>query len=133
MRKKLRRIAWNSGETLVEVVASIFLFLIMMGVLTGAVSYSSSALEKNKEIRRRNNEILSQLADTEAAVTQTADIQFIATNSAMDTKGNPVFRVPVNLAVKTVTYKETEKSDAEEVIFRLYQPLDGTDAGGDGS
>ena len=38
MAEKNRR---NAGETLVEVMASIFIFLMMMGILQGAVSYSS--------------------------------------------------------------------------------------------
>ncbi|RHC52297.1 hypothetical protein DW838_02585 [Dorea formicigenerans] len=40
----------NAGETLVEVVASIFIFLILMGILQGAITYSSNSLKKNKEI-----------------------------------------------------------------------------------
>ena len=39
-----KRIKPKSGETLVEVVASIFIFLIMIGIMQGAISYSSASM-----------------------------------------------------------------------------------------
>lgn len=125
---KRLRMTPKSGETLVEVVMSMVIFIIMLGMLTAAVNYSSSSLTKNNEIRQQNNEILSQLAQTDSRSEGKAQIQFIATNSAMDTKGNPVFVVPVTLASKTVTYKDNE-ADTHNVIFRLYQVDDQTGGG----
>jgi len=55
----------NAGETLVEVVASIFIFLILMGILQGAITYSSNSLKKNKEIRSDNAKIMEALQNTE--------------------------------------------------------------------
>ena len=55
----------NVGETLVEVVASIFIFLILMGILQGAITYSSNSLKKNKEIRSDNAKIMEALQNTE--------------------------------------------------------------------
>ena len=52
----------RSGDTLVEVMASIFIFLLMMGILQGAVSYSSASMRKNQEIRQENAEILKKLS-----------------------------------------------------------------------
>lgn len=52
----------RSGDTLVEVMASIFIFLLMMGILQGAVSYSSASMRKNQEIRQENAEILKELS-----------------------------------------------------------------------
>ena len=52
----------NAGETLVEVVASIFIFLILMGILQGAITYSSNSLKKNKEIRSDNAKINALIA-----------------------------------------------------------------------
>ena len=54
----------NAGETLVEVVASIFIFLILMGILQGAITYSSNSLKKNKEIRSDNAKIMEALQST---------------------------------------------------------------------
>ena len=42
---RIKRIKAKAGETLVEVMASMFIFLIMFGVLEGAISYSNSALK----------------------------------------------------------------------------------------
>ena len=50
MIKKLRE---KSGETLVEVLASMFIFLILFGILQGAVSYSHASMQKNKQIREK--------------------------------------------------------------------------------
>ena len=49
--RKHKKTRANSGETLVEVTASIFIFLIMLGIIQGAISYSQASLAKNKEIR----------------------------------------------------------------------------------
>ena len=53
MIKKLRE---KSGETLVEVLASMFIFLILFGILQGAVSYSHASMQKNKQIREENTD-----------------------------------------------------------------------------
>lgn len=125
---KRLRMTPKSGETLVEVVMSMVIFIIMLGMLTAAVNYSNASLTKNNEIRQQNNEILSQLTQTDSSLEEKAQIQFIATNSAMDTKGNPVFVVPVTLASKTVTYKDNE-ANTHDVIFHLYQVDDQTGGG----
>ena len=62
--KKHKKTRANAGETLVEVTASIFLFLIMMGILQGAIAYSNAALAKNKQIRSDNAAILAKLQNT---------------------------------------------------------------------
>lgn len=123
MNKLLRS---RSGDTLVEVMASIFIFLLMMGILQGAVSYSSAAMRKNQEIRQENAEILKKLAETDATkwkenpVTLTwypvnADLTQIGTT-------NSVFQSGVLLYEKNV----------DGVSFPVYQALP-TQSGGDGS
>ena len=64
---KLHKIRKKSGETLVEVIASLFIFLILFGILQGAISYSHASMEKNKQIRAENAEIIQNLASTDAA------------------------------------------------------------------
>ena len=51
---KTKKTRANAGETLVEVMASVFIFLIMMGIMEAAISYSNASLAKNKEIRANN-------------------------------------------------------------------------------
>ena len=123
MNKKIKP---KAGETLVEVVASIFIFLIMIGILQGAISYSSASMKKNKEIRKENVEILQNLQTAETTVGNSQSLQFVAVNSGMTTKGNPVFQIEVNLCSKLVNYQDTE-GYVQSTTFYLY----GAPQGGD--
>ena len=110
----------NAGETLVEVVASIFIFLILMGILQGAITYSSNSLKKNKEIRSDNAKIMEALQNTEVtSVEKNKSIDFNATNSDMSIKGNHVFSVEVDLNKKIVTYRDS-KGEEQTITFYLY-------------
>ena len=90
----------KSGETIVEVIASIFILLIMLAILQGAVSYSRAMLQKNKEIRAENAQILDSLSRAEFNLTGSQRIGFMAVNSDMTESGNTVFTVPANLGYK---------------------------------
>ena len=110
----------NAGETLVEVVASIFIFLILMGILQGAITYSSNSLKKNKEIRSDNAKIMEALQNTEVtSVERNKSIDFNATNSDMSIKGNHVFSVATDLNKKIVTYTDS-KGEEQTATFYLY-------------
>lgn len=110
----------NAGETLVEVVASIFIFLILMGILQGAITYSSNSLKKNKEIRNDNAKIIEALQNTEVtSVERNKNIDFNATNSDMSIKGNHVFSVATDLNKKIVTYTDS-KGEEQITTFYLY-------------
>lgn len=110
----------NAGETLVEVVASIFIFLILMGILQGAIIYSSNSLKKNKEIRSDNAKIMEALQNTEVtSVERNKSIDFNATNSDMSIKGNHVFSVATDLNKKIVTYTDS-KGEEQTTTFYLY-------------
>ena len=110
----------NAGETLVEVVASIFIFLILMGILQGAITYSSNSLKKNKEIRSDNAKIMEALQNTEVtSVERNKSIDFNATNSDMSIKGNHVFSVTTDLNKKIVTYTDS-KGEEQTTTFYLY-------------
>lgn len=122
----------NAGETLVEVVASIFIFLILMGILQGAITYSSNSLKKNKEIRSDNAKIIEALQNTEAAsVKSNTSIDFNATNSDMSVKGNHVFSVATDLDKKVVNYTGSD-GKKQTITFYLYgSPDAGTSQGED--
>ena len=47
----------NAGETLVEVMASVVIFLMMVGILQSAILYSRAALEKSRQMREDNEAI----------------------------------------------------------------------------
>ena len=116
MIKKLKE---KSGETLVEVLASMFIFLILFGILQGAVSYSHASMQKNKQIREENAQIIQGLASAQKVDGDSKTLSFIATTSEMDKKGSVVFRVPFTLATKTVTYQDTN-GQSKNIVFSLY-------------
>ena len=116
MAEKNRR---NAGETLVEVMASVFIFLIMMGILQGAISYSSASLNKNKEIRADNAAILEELQAAPETKDGDLSLSFQATNRTMSVLGDKMFRVSTELRQKTVEYTDT-KGKTSRVIFYLY-------------
>ena len=110
----------NAGETLVEVVASIFIFLILMGILQGAITYSSNSLKKNKEIRSDNAKIMEALQNTEVtSVERNKSIDFNATNSDMSIKGNHVFSLATDLNKKIVAYTDS-KGEEQTTMFYIY-------------
>lgn len=124
----------TAGETLVEVLVSIFLFLMMMGILQGAVSYSSAALKKNKEIRKENAQIIENLKtaseSTSSYTTEEKTLNFSAVSFDFTTLGNQVFQVPVKLKKVTVSY-DCANGIKETTQFSLYekQTLSGTTGG----
>ena len=62
--RKTEKTKANAGETLVEVMASVVIFLMMMGILQGAVLYSRAALEKSRQMRADNEAVCEQLRKT---------------------------------------------------------------------
>lgn len=137
--RRIKRIKASAGETLVEVMASMFIFLIMIGVLQGAISYSNSALTKNKEIRAENAAILQGLQST-GDVTKGSQktVGFLAADSELTQTGNRVFSMNVTLNSKNVTYQDADGRQQSTTFYfygSLSQPAsDQTDAeGGNGS
>ena len=137
--KKHKKTRANAGETLVEVTASIFLFLIMMGILQGAIAYSNAALAKNKQIRSDNVAILAKLQNTTSVEGEVRNLQFVAVNSDLTVKGNAVFQVPTILGNKTLTYTSAD-GQTKNTVFYIYGSTqqsgtseDGQSDGGEGS
>lgn len=139
--REIKKTKANSGETLVEVVASIFIFMIMIGVLQSAISYSSNALKKNKEIRANNEAVLKSLQNAGSAnVTKSETLGFNAANSAMTTKGDTVvFSVETNLLKQTLNYKDAKGQDKQYAFYTFEskhhgetpEAADTSDSGGD--
>lgn len=121
----------NAGETLVEVVASIFIFLILMAIIQGAISYSTASLEKNKQIRQDNQRILEALQTTTESENKTEDIAFHAVGKNGQL-GENVFNVKMNLSKKKVSYKNTKGEDSE-ITFYLFDDVPNTSGTGGGT
>lgn len=129
--RHLKKSGKNAGETMVEVVASIFIFLILMGIMQGAISYSTASLEKNKEIRANTASVLNQLTQTAVSDQKEQNISFYAVGS--DGRiGNNVFDVQTKLGKKKVVYMDT-KGQQQETTFYLYDSVESTAGAGGGT
>lgn len=125
------RVKKKAGETLVEVMASIFLFLILLAILNGAISYCSNALVKNKEIRSENAKILEGLQKAQETTGPSLKMDFVATNADMTVKGNQVFTVTVDLAKKKVNYTDSA-GKVQNTSFSLFQYNEDSESGNGG-
>ena len=126
--RHLKKNGKNAGETMVEVVASIFIFLILMGIMQGAISYSTASLKKNKEIRANTASVLNQLTQTAVSDQKEKNLSFYAVGS--DGRiGNKVFDVQTKLGKKKVVYTDT-KGQQQETTFYLYDSVENTTGSG---
>ena len=124
--QQIKKTRANAGETLVEVVASIFIFLILMGILQGAISYSSNALRENKKIRSDNAKVIEALQNTgSTSVKSGEEIAFVATNANMTVAGSQVFATSTDLYKKVIQYQDDDGND-RQITFYLYQSADQT-------
>lgn len=109
----------NSGETLVEIMVSAFLFLLLMAVMQGAVTFCTNAQHKSAQLRSSNAEICGEMRgsmDTPGTRIRDLEFSFVATSADGQQTGNRVFKVKnVELLKKTITDKE-----GKEVTFYLY-------------
>lgn len=127
-RKRLR-----SGESLVEALVGIFIFLLILAILQGAISFCTNAQRESEEIRERNAVICQNLWETdymEGTVGAEADLVFEAVvidpdtgQPIKDSDGNPItsgtlFKVKVDLGTKDVTY--TEEGEQQSILFYLF-------------
>ena len=118
--QQIKKTRANAGETLVEVVASIFIFLILMGILQGAISYSSNALKENKKIRKDNAKVIEALQNTPVtSVKEGENITFVAANTNMTVLGSQVFSTSTDLMKKVVDYQGSD-GKGKQITFYLY-------------
>lgn len=86
------------GETLVELMVSIVIFLLLLGTMAGAISFASNAQQKAQTIRDNAAALQYRVRHTDPAETGTIKTLSLyvtdAEESAMGT--NPVCRVNVN-------------------------------------
>lgn len=118
--QQIKKTRANAGETLVEVVASIFIFLILMGILQGAISYSSNALKENKKIRKDNAKVIEALQSADVtSVKEGENITFVAANTNMTVLGSQVFSTSTDLMKKVVDYQGSDGKE-KQITFYLY-------------
>lgn len=122
----------NAGETLVEVMASVVIFLMMVGILQSAILYSRAALEKSRQMREDNEAICEQLRNRSKETGGTSSLNFQAVSADGSITGNQVFSVDATKARKTVTYTAADGTK-KSITFYYYMSESETNAGGDGS
>ena len=131
MRKQKKTKA-NAGETLVEVMASVVIFLMMLGILQGAVMYSRAALEKSRQMRADNETICERLRETAKVLEGTSSLNFQAVSADGSMTGNQVFKVNATKAEKEISYTSADGT-RKSTTFYYYMSESETEAGGDGS
>lgn len=118
MNRKSRK---KSGETLVETIVSIFVFLLLMAGVQGAVSFCTNAQRRSVQIRERNAEICRgiRMAAYESAG-ETAEFEFRASSASGSQTGSTVlFRVEADLGKKEAVYAD-EAGTQKTSTFYLF-------------
>ena len=126
---KKHKIRPRSGESLAEILVSALIFLMMVAVLQGAISFATSAQRRSRQIRKTNQEICLTLRKTPPVSDgKTADYIF----SPDGNESNQLFTVRVSLQTKTVSYEDGE-GETQTSVFFVFGPEEtgGPDAGGE--
>lgn len=105
---KVRWMKNRSGETIVEVLVSAMIFLLLMAVLQGAVTFSSTAQKKSSLLRENNAALFKEIQNTPFTSTGSGSYTFYAYDTGETIRGNPVFSVEAGLGKKDVTYPKAE-------------------------
>lgn len=112
---------FNSGETLVEAMVGIFIFLIILAGLQSAISFCTNAQKKSEAVRKQNTEICRSLhKGTYQDGAETKEFEFKATIADGEITGTEtLFKVKVNLGTVEAEYQE-EDGSTEKVKFYLF-------------
>ena len=101
----------KSGETLVEIMVSAFLFLILMAVMQGAISFCTNAQRKSEQIREANAEICQNLhSGLAASENGSRSFNFQAVSADGTVEGAQVFSVNVELKKKVASNGDGSKT-----------------------
>lgn len=111
------------GETMVEVLVSMVLFLMLFAVMLGAVRFASNAQVRAGTIRQRATALQRDLRSQTPTGGDSKTYQFVAVSEDGGTTGSRVFQVP--LREQTVT----ARGGGDEVTFYLYGPEKGGTGG----
>lgn len=121
------RIKSNAGESLVEVLVSMFLFLMMVAIMQEAISFCTNAQHKSEQIREQNAKICESVWEKDSSGTGgRAKFVFRAVSADGSQTGNEVFEIEADLGEKTVPYTD-EEGTTQDYTFYVYmeQPAAG--------
>lgn len=111
---KRLRVKDSSGETLVEIMVSGLLFLMLMAVMQGAITFCSNAQQKSGQLRQTNAEICNKLRSTEntpGTSAGSASLTFQAVSADGTHVGNTVFTIDVTLEKRQVAAADGKTAD----------------------
>ena len=111
------------GETMVEVLVSMVLFLMLFAVMLGAVHFASNAQVRAEAIRQSATELQRSLRSQTPSGGDSKTYQFVAVNEDGTQTGNRVFQVPLREQTVTAT------GGGKQVTFYLYGPEKGGTGG----
>ena len=123
MRSLCKLLRSRRGETMVEVLVSMVLFLMLFAVLLGAVRFASNAQVRAETIRQRATALQRDLRRQTPTGGDSKTYQFVAVSEDGGTTGSRVFQVP--LREQTVT----ARGGGDEVTFYLSGPEKGGTGG----
>lgn len=128
----MKKTALKSGETLVEVLAASAVFLIMMGIMQGAISFCTNAQHKSEAVRTANAGICEKLRSADPDPMDpgsTAVYGFRAVSADGQQQSSVLFEVEAGLATKSIDYQD-ESGSPKTITFYLFQSTAPDPAGG---
>ena len=120
----MKRIKPNSGETLVEVMVSMLLFLMILGMLQKSIDFASNAQVKSEELRKNNSAIaLALRSGSSSSSTESSEVYYEFFSAKADgtivTGSELLFKVPVKHGMKTVSYTAADGS-SKSIEFAFF-------------
>ena len=120
----MKRIKPNSGETLVEVMVSMLLFLMILGMLQKSIDFASNAQVKSEELRKNNSAIaLALRSGSSSSSTESSEAYYEFYSAKADgtivTGSELLFKVPVKHGMKTVSYTAADGS-SKSIEFAFF-------------
>lgn len=112
------------GETMVEILVSMVLFLMLFAVMLGAVRFASNAQVRAETIRQRATALQRELRRQTPTEGDSKTYQFVAVSEDGGTMGDQVV-FEVRLKEQTVI----AQGGGDEVTFYLYGPEKGGTGG----
>lgn len=128
----MKKLRLKSGETLVEVLAASAVFLLMMGIMQGAISFCTNAQHKSEAVRTVNADICQKLRSKPFDPLDpgsTAVYSFRAVSADGQQQSGVLFEVKAGLATKSVDYQD-ESGSSEIITFYVFQSTAPDPAGG---
>lgn len=126
---KIDRIKGKSGETLVEALVCAFIFLLMVAVMQGAITFCTNAQNKSRQIRETNARICRGIRETDISSSGSAKLNFKAVSPDGSQEGSAVlFTIDVPLGKKEVAYIDGQ-GVTQTIVFYLYGASAGAGGG----